>query len=110
MNEIQAVCEGLGASFHIRDYKRGFFTEPHGEFVQTCQAALARLGLSKELATYQGVTEASVLSRMGLECLVFGPGQGVGHSHRPNECVKISEIERSVDFYREVLESFCIRS
>ena len=49
-------------------------------------------------------SDASKLSRHGLDCLVFGPGS-IDQAHAAVEWIETSQVERAAEFYRE----FCRR-
>lgn len=108
MDNIQTVCEELGATFRVRDYRKGFETRPDGEFVRETQSILAEMGLESATTKLTMATEASVFTRLGVECLVWGPGQSVGNSHAPNENIKLSELRQAIEFYRRAAERFCL--
>lgn len=108
MGDLGKSCEEKGASFRIRDYKKAFHVPKTSPFLKGCGAVLSELGKAPEPQAISVATEASVFSRLGLECLVFGPGQSIGNSHAPNEKIKISDLETATEFYRQVLGRFCI--
>lgn len=70
-------------------------------------AALAEAGLSTELHTKAGCTEAGLYAAAGIPSVVFGPGQAAGNIHAPNEWVAISDLERAVEFYTILFEKVC---
>jgi succinyl-diaminopimelate desuccinylase len=66
------------------------------------------MGLEPALQKLSVSTEANVFSRLGVKCLVWGPGQSVGNSHAPNESIKISDLKLATEFYRRVIERYCL--
>ena len=58
------------------------------------------LGLDGEPAGVPYGSDASKLSRHGLDCIVFGPGS-IDQAHGAVEYVDISQVEQAADFYRE---------
>lgn len=108
MQILQQTCESNGATFRVRDYRKGFEVSPHSELVQTAAETLTQLGLKSVPGAFAGATEASVFGRLGVECVVWGPGQSVGNSHAPNESIKMRDLDLAVDFYRRFLEGFCL--
>lgn len=107
MDELKAGCNACGAIFALKDYKPAFSAPNPTPFYTTCESVLNDLGLKSEKAAAV-CTEASVFSRMGIECLVFGPGQSVGNSHAPNESIRIEELHIATEFYTRVLERFLV--
>lgn len=107
MKDLEKVCDEVGASFSVRDYRRGFDSMGLG-IVSEALELNKSLGSSDQPRALSVTTEASVFARLGMSCFVFGAGQGVGNSHQPNERVKISELEKSIEFYKKCIERFCL--
>ncbi len=107
MSDLGKACEEKGAVFRIRDYKKAFHVPKNSDFLKGCGKILESLGRGAQPSAISVATEASVFSRLGLECLVFGPGQSIGNSHAPNERVRVSDLETATEFYRQVIERFC---
>jgi acetylornithine deacetylase/succinyl-diaminopimelate desuccinylase-like protein len=108
MSDLARACEAVGATFRITEYKQPFRTSLSSDFVRACQAQARVQGLPTEFRTQSVTNEANVFSRLGIECLVFGPGQGVGNSHSPEEHVPIQQLNSAIDFYRGVIERVCL--
>lgn len=108
MSDLSVACEQASATFHVQDYKKAFKTSLDSGFLRQCQEVLKNSHLTSTPVTTSVSTEASVFSRLGMECLVFGPGVGAGNSHAPNECVSIEDLHKATDFYRQVVERFCL--
>jgi acetylornithine deacetylase len=62
-------------------------------------AALVRETGGRQPATVSYATDAGWLQRLGLECVLFGPGD-IAAAHRPDEYVRVQDLARA----REVLE------
>ncbi|MBX3020405.1 MAG: M20/M25/M40 family metallo-hydrolase [Bdellovibrionales bacterium] len=107
MKKLAAAVQSVGATFRVKDYRKGFTTAPETAFAQGTQDILHTMGLNSSLHKMAVSSEANVFTRMGVECLVWGPGQSVGNSHAPNENVRISDLKTAVGFYRQMIERFC---
>ncbi|MBK7889811.1 MAG: M20/M25/M40 family metallo-hydrolase [Bdellovibrionales bacterium] len=103
MQRLRAACQGQGAEFRIGDYKPPFRTKEQADIIEICQNTLTDMGLSPELTAQSVANEANVYSKFSLDVVVWGPGQGVGNSHTPNECVKLSDLDAARDFYRRIM-------
>lgn len=103
-DEVRAV----GATFRIIDYRKGFNTPADSPFIKGAQDALKDLGQDSTLHKLAATSEANVFSRLGIECLVCGPGQSVGNSHAPNESVRIQDLRNATEFYKRLIERFCV--
>lgn len=108
MGAMQRTCADLGAVFTVKDYKAAFATVANSAVVRAGQGVKTAMGGSGELIQIPTSTEANVFSRFGMECLVVGPGQGVGNSHAPNESIRLSELHQASEFYRRLLEDLCL--
>lgn len=108
MGFLAEAARDAGASFRLRSYMKGFSSDENSDFVRSTQGVLTDLGMSADLHKIGVTTEASVISRSGIECLVWGPGQSVGNSLAPNESIKIEDLKRAVSFYTRTMERFCL--
>lgn len=108
IEKIRQTCLEQKSEFHIADLKPPFRTPAESDFVTNCQESLKHLGLDPTLGKISSCTEASVFGRLGIECLVFGPGQGVGNSHAPNEHVQLQDLESATEFYKRLIERHCV--
>jgi succinyl-diaminopimelate desuccinylase len=108
MKKLALAVQEVGATFRVKDYKRGFIAPPSTSFVKGTQEILKEMNLNSNLHKMAITSEANVFSRLGVECLVWGPGQGVGNSHAPNESIKISDLRVATEFYTRLLERFCL--
>ncbi|GIL18810.1 MAG: hypothetical protein BroJett040_25610 [Oligoflexia bacterium] len=108
MKGLQEVCQKIHADFKITDYKRPFKTDENSIFVRGCLSELKAMGLSDKIGTQPSTNEASLLSRVGVDCISFGPGVREGNIHTPHEHVSIQDLKRAVEFYKRVIERFCL--
>jgi acetylornithine deacetylase/succinyl-diaminopimelate desuccinylase-like protein len=108
MKKLESAVKSVGATFRVKDYRKGFNTSPESEFVKGAQGVLTAMGLDAALAKATMASEASVFSRHGIECLMWGPGQSVGNSHAPNESVKIGDLRTAIEVYKKLIERFCL--
>lgn len=108
MSMIQEACAKVGAEFRMQDYKRPFRTQENSAFVKAAQSELQKLGLNSECRSLASTNEASLFSRIGVECLCLGAGLREGNVHTANEHVKIKDLEIATHFYQKMIERFCI--
>lgn len=106
--DMREDCEAVGGVFAVKDYKAAFQTPSDSLIIKTGQKVLASMGQEAHLTQGPSSTEANVFSRFGVECVVVGPGQGVGNSQAPNESIKLSELHQATEFYRRMLEELCL--
>lgn len=108
MDKLRKVCEANDAIFTVNDYKKPFRTEVNSILVKGCLDELRDLGLSDKPITQASTNESSIFSRIGVECVCFGPGKREGNVHTPTEHVAIADLEKAVEFYKKVIERFCL--
>ena len=108
MAHLKFKFESVGAEFRVTDYKRPYRTDENSVFVRGCLEELAEMGLPSEIQTQSSTNEASLWSRIGMDCISFGPGAREGNIHTPKEHVDIDDLKKAVDFYRRVIERFCL--
>jgi len=72
----------------------------------TLASEVARaLGLQGEPAGVPYGSDASKLSRHGLDCIVFGPGS-IDQAHGAIEYVDVGQVEQAAEFYREFSRAY----
>lgn len=108
METLRLVCEQNGAQFRVTDYKKPFRTDEASVLVKGCRDELRAMGLSEDLTTQPSTNEASIFSRTGIDCLCFGPGKREGNVHTPSEHVSVEDLRKAVEFYKRVIERFCL--
>ena len=108
IDEIRLNCEELGIRFRIKEYKQAFAVDPKSDFVRACLESARRVDLDLNLGKLSLYTEASVFSRLGIECVVFGAGTGEGNIYGVDEKISQSDLERSTLFYSDFIERVCL--
>jgi acetylornithine deacetylase/succinyl-diaminopimelate desuccinylase-like protein len=108
MRKIQNVCEEQGAQFRILDYKKPFRTPNESSLVKVCLEEMEHAGISPQVSTQASTNEASLLSRVGIDCVCFGPGPREGNIHTPQEHVSLGDLEKATDFYKRIIERLCL--
>ncbi|MBV2168178.1 MAG: M20/M25/M40 family metallo-hydrolase [Bdellovibrio sp.] len=108
MDRLRGVCEENGASFRVNDYKKPFRTEMNSILVKGCLDELRAMGLNDQPISQASTNEASIFSRVGIECVCFGPGKREGNVHTPQEHVALADLEKAVEFYKRIIERFCL--
>lgn len=108
MDRLREVCQKNGASFRINDYKKSFRTDQNSTLVRGCLEELKKLGLKDKPITQSSTNEASIFSRLGIECVCFGPGKREDNVHTPQEHVELADLQLAIEFYKKIIERFCL--
>ncbi len=108
MERLRQTCQSAGASFHIIEYKQPFATDLKSELVRGCRDELASLGLDASCGKQSTSSEANVFNRLGIACVVIGPGRSEENVHTPQEHVSMEQLRVAVEFYKRILMRFCL--
>lgn len=108
MDRLRDSCNKIGASFHLSEYKPPFATRLDSQLLAICREELSRLGLNIKYGKQSSTNEANVFSRLGIDCVVIGPGVSEGNVHTPNEHVKIEQLETAIAFYKQIILRICL--
>lgn len=105
---ISGACEKVGAEFRLQDYKRPFRTDEKSVLIKGALAEMEKLGQASHCMSLASTNEASLFSRIGIECICVGAGQRENNVHTPNEHVEITHLELMTAFYKKMIERFCL--
>ncbi len=108
MQMISRACEQVGAEFRLQDYKRPFRTDEKSVLIKGALAELEKLGQTSQCTSLASTNEASLFSRIGIECICIGAGKRENNVHTPNEHVEIKHLELMTSFYQKMIERFCL--
>lgn len=108
MKKIEDVCSDVGAQFLVLDYKRPFRTNENSVLIKSAQSILNKMNLDSKCRSLASTNEASLFSRLGIECLCIGAGIRDGNVHTPQEHVKLEDLEKVTLIYEQLVERFCL--
>ncbi len=108
MSKLKQTCDQIKTQFLISDYKKPYSTKENSVLINVCRDELRKMDLPDQPTTQSSTNEASLWSRIGIECVSFGPGVREGNINTPNEHVAIRELEMSIDFYKRIMTRFCL--
>lgn len=108
IHKFQNSCEKIGVEFHLQDYKKPFRTPEKSVLLKTSQGELEKMGLDTAFSTMASTNEASLFSRMGIECVCWGPGKREGNIHTPQEHVSLNDLDRAIEFYGRMIQRLCL--
>lgn len=108
MEKIKTVCEVNHSVFTILDYKKPFRASTNSQLVKAAQSILTKMELDSACKALPSTNEASLFTRLNIDCLCFGAGVRQGNVHTPEEHVKIEDLEKSILFYVQMVERFCL--
>ncbi len=107
IDSFQKDLSVTGGSFKVIDFKKPYLSDQESFFARGLKAVLRESELSTEFVSQATINEASLWSRVGVECFAFGAGVRKDNVHTPKENVSIKDLEQSIRVYRKILERFC---
>lgn len=108
MKMISDVCIEVGGEFKLQDYKKPFYTSENSVLLKGALAEFEKLGVQSKCISMASTNEASLFSRIGVECICVGAGERENNLHTPTENVKIQDLEIMSQFYKNMIERFCL--
>ena len=108
MKYLGEVCSANQAHFKIVDYKKPYRTDDDAMLVRGCLQELKDMGLSDRTITQSSTNEASIFTRLGIDCVCFGPGKREDNMHTPHEHVALEDLNKATEFYKRIIERFCL--
>jgi acetylornithine deacetylase/succinyl-diaminopimelate desuccinylase-like protein len=106
LERLRQECAAAGANLRILDYKPPFVAGGDSPFLSYLKQVSSKSGLETKLVAAFGSCEANVFQRMGIESVVFGPGERVHNEPISQQKVRRHELELAQNFYRQVLEGY----
>jgi succinyl-diaminopimelate desuccinylase len=108
LKNLDVISTKVSGQVRVTDYKRPYRADIASPFVKECQTILSGMQIGVDCKTQANSNESSLLHRVGIECLVFGAGLREGNVHTPQEKVKIDDVQKAIEFYRQAIERFCL--
>lgn len=108
MKYLGEVCNANHAHFKVVDYKKPYRTDDDTMLVRGCLQELKDMGLSDHTITQSSTNEASIFTRLGIDCVCFGPGKREDNMHTPQEHVALEDLNKATEFYKRIIERFCL--
>ncbi len=96
-----------GARIEVIRSNAPMHTRKDSEVAKHVASALRSVKLPVRWGVKSGNTEGAILSEMGAQTIVIGPGRSVGNIHAPNEYNEMTQLAKAVDFYAAFLRGFC---
>ncbi len=115
MGETRKVVPKFKADMKIINERRPFATDPNERLVTVSQSICAKL-LNRKMDLF-GVnffTDAAVFAtKKSIPTIVMGPGEydlrnNIYLGHQPNEYVKVSNLEKAMEFYYELAKELLL--
>ncbi len=109
MADLKSFCDSLGATFRVRDSKKPFSVNPKSDFSNKVFSAIYQDHEDSQISTQPVTNEANVFHKLGLEVLVFGPGQREGNSQTPHESIPIDNLYKAIKIYQNLINQLCVQ-
>ncbi len=103
-NRVESILDSHNVDFDVQWTYNGspFITQP-GSLTDAVSEAITQItGLTTELSTSGGTSDARFIAPTGAQVVEVGPSNKT--IHKINECVNIEDLETLVDIYQVTLE------
>lgn len=109
VERLRAAAAACGCEAHVATALDSppFHAAAASRALAALERALQAHGMSTQPEMKSGTTEASVYAALGIDTVVFGPGQASGNIHRPNERVPLADLHAAIDVYAAVVKELC---
>ncbi len=111
LTSLKQFCESKGSKFQLKRHIPSFHQDQNSNWLLEMKEVLKELPISSKNdgnGASSVCTEANLIGKRGVDCLLFGAGVGPGNSHQPNESVSISDLKQSTAFYTKTLKRMCL--
>jgi len=109
MRDLKNNCSKEGAKFSLKRYIPSFNQKLDTDFVKKSYDVAASQELnSGKIKSSPICTEANLLKKHNIDCLLFGAGVVLGNSHEPNESINLSSLNKSTEFYKKLITQVCL--
>ncbi|MCB1671968.1 MAG: acetylornithine deacetylase [Gammaproteobacteria bacterium] len=105
VTRIGRIVDPLDIQFELVPLFPGvpaFITESNSEILRLVEAMTGQQGISVAFGT-----EAPHLQQLGLDTIVFGPGN-IDQAHQPDEYLSLDMIEPGIAHIRKLIEKICL--
>ena len=109
LERLRAAASACGCEAHVATALDSppFHAAAGSRTLAALERALQAHDMSTEPEMKSGTTEASVYAALGIDTVVFGPGQASGNIHRPNERMPLADLHAAIDVYTAVVRDLC---
>lgn len=108
ISRMKAHCESVDSTFRVTDYKKPYRSDQDSPLAKGCLEVLKSISPQSVPESLGATNEASLFSRVGINCVCFGPGRREENVHTSHEHLKLEDIPKAISFYQKVIERFCL--
>jgi len=105
VRRVSGIVDPLDIQFELVSLFPGipaFMAQSHSEILHKVESLTGQEGISVAFGT-----EAPHLQQLGLDTIVFGPGN-IDQAHQPDEYMSLVMVKPGIDYIRQVIESVCL--
>lgn len=77
-------------------------TSADSELIKVAEKVSGRSAIGEPYST-----DASVLQKLGADCMIFGPGN-IDVAHEPNEFIELNQLKTGVEYFGKIVEAICV--
>jgi len=106
---LKQSCSKINSTFSLKRYIPSFNQNLNVSFVENSKVVAKLNGLNTSAFKSSSIcTEANLMKKYDIYCLLFGAGLGLGNSHQPNESISLKALNKSTEFYKNLISKICL--
>jgi len=99
INSLKVETPDFNAKIKVIEEREPWEISKQDEFVKVVANACSAIGLPINYSGFAGTTDGTFLRGLGIEGVIFGPGQIANNIHKENERVSIGQLIQAAQIY-----------
>jgi acetylornithine deacetylase len=102
---VELITRPLGIEFELVPLFPGapaFLADEDSELLRMTEAMTGQEGISVAFST-----EAPHLQKLGLDTIIFGPGN-IDQAHQPDEFMSLEMVKPGIGYLKQIIENACL--
>lgn len=108
IEEIQSRFKGVECEVELEFNAPPMMVNRSSEIITLSMNVLRDIKEEPVLKTAPFLSEALIYNQAGIESIIFGSGALEEGIYRPDESNSLKRLEKSIEFYRELIKKFCM--
>jgi len=107
MEEINKRYSGVECEAELEFNAQPMMVNRGSDIITLSMNALRDINEEPVLTTSPFLSEALIYNQAGIESIIFGSGTLQGGVYQPDESNSIARLNKSIEFYRTIIQKFC---
>lgn len=108
VDDIQNLFPGIECEAELEFNAQPMMVNKSSEIITLSMNALRDIKEEPVLTTAPFLSEALIYNQAGIESIIFGSGSLEEGIYQPDEYNSITRLEKAIEFYKAIIQKFCI--